>query len=429
MLIDELTIVALSSGLPPSGIAVVRISGPAAPGLAAAFGVAPLAPRVASLRTIRSPSDGTMLDRALCLAFAEGASATGEAMLELHLHGGPALVERILDEATARPGVRLARPGEFTLRAVLAGRMGLAEAEALAELIEARSEAERRRASRLAGGALDREAAAWRGELVGAMALVEAALDFSDEGDVLVDAAAADTMVAGLRARLARTLAASAGADRLTEGYHIVFAGPPNAGKSSLVNALAGIDAALVSTEAGTTRDVVSVPLTLGDYRVTLHDTAGVRQGAHGVEALGIARTEERIGSADLVVEVTSPDTRPLGIAGALRVLHKADLAAGPVAGGTSVRDPASIEAFRVRLAELARDGLAGAEAALVTRGRQREALAAALAALDEALAAGPLEIKAEGLRGAALALARLTGEIGIEDVLDDVFGRFCIGK
>lgn len=424
------TVVALSSGLPPSGIAVVRASGPHVPALVKAFGLGELTPRVAALRTVRSPSNGAVLDRALCLLFDEGASATGEAVLELHCHGSPALIERVLQDAQIVPGVRLADPGEFTMRAVLSGAMDLTSAEAMAELIEARTEAERRRATRLAGGAVARHAQHWRADLTSALALCEAALDFSDEGDVLVDTAAVDTIAATLAASLVNVLADSSGAERLSDGFHIVVAGPPNAGKSSLVNALAENEAALVSDEPGTTRDVISVPLVLAGYRVTLHDTAGVRSGASGVEALGIARTHERLAAADLVLEVRSPDTEPLKLADALVVHHKSDLAPAPAATlATSLDDASSLQTLRSVIAEKAHAGLAGAEAALLTRERQRRAVAGAVDHLEEAIGTTALELKAEGLRRAARSLGRLTGEIGIEDVLDDVFGRFCIGK
>lgn len=425
---------ALSSGPPPSGIAVVRASGPEAGFLAAAFGLGALEPRRAVLKAVRSPVDGAVLDRALVLWFAGPASATGEDVLELHLHGGPALVERVLSDAVTVPGVRAAEPGEFTLRAVLHGRMDLPGAEALADLIEARSEAERRRAARLAEGALSRRVTDWRRRLVHALALAEAHLDFADEDDVAGDGASVDCEILPLRDEIAAVLAQSAGAEKLSDGFHIALVGPPNAGKSSLLNALAGRDAAIVSPEACTTRDVVSVEIELGGYRVTVSDTAGLREGAAGVEALGIARTEALSATADLVVEVRRPDTNPVHNPRAtFVVMHKADLLAetppGSVDLATSLRDAGSIEALRDRLSECARAGIASAESALVTRTRQRSALSGVVAGLDEAAAARALELKAEGLRLAAEAMGRMTGEIGIEDVLDDVFKRFCIGK
>ena len=327
-------------------------------------------------------------------------------------------VERILSDAVTVQGVRMAEAGEFTLRAVLAGRMGLAEAEALADLIEARTEAERRRATRLAEGALSARVADWRKRLITLAAEVEAHLDFADEGDV-GGTPAIDAAAEALAVEIDTVLAESTDADRLTDGYHIAIVGPPNAGKSTLLNALAGRNAAIVSPEPGTTRDVVSVVTELAGYRVTLHDTAGVRDGAIGIEAEGIARTHAAMGTADLVVEVRSPDTVPLDIAGAgLMVWHKADLVS-PANGtlGTSMADPASIAALRACLAIHVTAGLADAEDALVTRARQRDALSAVSSAVRNAATPIPLELKAEELRLACAAMARMTGEIGIEDV------------
>ncbi|GAB5374067.1 MAG: tRNA uridine-5-carboxymethylaminomethyl(34) synthesis GTPase MnmE [Acuticoccus sp.] len=422
---------ALSSGSPPSGVAVVRISGPEAAAVAAAFGAEGLSPRRAVLRALRAPSDGAPVDSALCLSFPAPASATGEDVVEFHCHGSPAVVDRVLSEAVALKGVRMAEPGEFTLRAVLSGKMGLADAEALADLIAARTEGERRRALRLSQGALSDRLADWRQRLIGLLALCEAHIDFADEGDVGGSAPDVDGGVSALGREMATVLAQSRDADKLTDGFRIVLVGPPNAGKSSLVNALAGRRVALVSEEAGTTRDVVSVTLDLGGYRAIISDTAGVREGTAGVEAMGIARTREELGVADFVVEVRSPDTQPLMRGDAdLVVAHKCDL--GPIAGAglaTDIGDPSSIEALAQRLTEATATGLGGAENALVTRARQRSAMGDVLAALQEAGATSHLELKAEALRSGCHAMGRLTGEIGVEDVLDDVFGRFCIGK
>jgi len=401
--------------------------------LAQAFGIGALEPRRAVLRAVRSPVDGTLLDRALVIRFAAPASATGEDVLEIHLHGGPALVERVLSDAMTVAGVRAAEPGEFTLRAVLNGRIDLPGAEALADLIEARSEAEMRRAARLADGALARRIADWRSRLLRALALAEAHLDFADEGDVAGGGDDVDAQIVPLRDEIAAVLTASVGAEKLSDGFGVALVGPPNAGKSSLLNALAGRDAAIVSPEAGTTRDVVAVEIELGGYRVTVSDTAGLREDAAGIEALGVARAEALMRNADLVVEVRSPDTVPVAPPRAgLVVMHKADLLeTAPLSAdvATSIHDPSSVAHLRGLLAEHARAGMTSAESALVTRARQRSALTGVVSGLDEAAAAGPLELKAEGLRLAADAMGRMTGEIGIEDVLDDVFKRFCIGK
>ncbi|MEM6846585.1 MAG: tRNA uridine-5-carboxymethylaminomethyl(34) synthesis GTPase MnmE [Pseudomonadota bacterium] len=426
------TIIALSSGLPPSGVAVIRISGPAAGTVADAFAAMPLRPRRAHLRAIHSPVDGTKLDDAICLWFPAPASATGEDTLEFHCHGGPALVERVLADAVTLHRVRAAEPGEFTMRAVLNGRMGLSEAEALGDLIHARSEAERRRATRLADGALSRALSDWRARLIAALALCEAHLDFTDEGDVpgVVDV---NPPLIALAAEIEVALGNSIDAEKLTDGFVIALVGPPNAGKSSLFNAIVGLDRALVSDEAGTTRDVVTAELELAGFRVILADTAGQRAEASGVEAMGIARSGEMMRRADLVLEVRSPDTVSLDPPQPLAIAHKSELAPAwwqPHAlARTSLSDPASIEGLRARLTEQVREGLAGAEAALITRARQRSALQASLAGLHEAIEASPLEVKAEGLRHALGGIARVTGEVGVEDVLDDVFGRFCIGK
>jgi tRNA modification GTPase len=426
------TIVALSSGLPPSGIAVVRASGPDAAALGAAFGATTLVPRRASLRTLASPVDGARLDTAICIFFPAPASATGEDVVEFHLHGSPALVDRVLRDAVTLPGLRVAGPGEFTLRAVLNGRMDLVAAEGLADLLDARTEAERRRATGLAGGALSDRLAAWRRRLVDLLALAEAHLDFPDEGDIPSEVDVAAPALA-LAAEIDRVVAESSGAEKLTDGVLVALVGPPNAGKSSLLNLIAGREAAIVSPEAGTTRDVVTVTLDLGGYRATLADTAGLRDGARGVEALGIERTRALAAAADIVVSVRSPDTEALpDPAGAIRVGHKVDIAPAGWGGDrilTSAADPASIDRLASTLAAEVRGRLAGAEAALVTRARQREALADVVAALREAAVVRPLEIAVEHLRDAAAAHARLTGEIGVEDVLDAVFGRFCIGK
>ncbi|MEM9224759.1 MAG: tRNA uridine-5-carboxymethylaminomethyl(34) synthesis GTPase MnmE [Pseudomonadota bacterium] len=422
---------ALSSGPPPSGVSVIRISGPDASAVAVAFGATDLPPRKASLRTLYGPDDGEPIDRALCLFFPAPRSATGEDVVEFQCHGSPAVIDRVLSEAVAHSGVRAAEPGEFTLRSVLSGRMGLADAEALADLIDARTEAERRRALRLSEGALTARLGDWKDRLVSALALCEAHLDFTDEGDVPDGGPAVDDALEPLREEIAKTLLGSRDAEKLTDGFRIVLAGPPNAGKSSLINAVAGRAVALVSEEAGTTRDVVTVTVDLGGYRVILADTAGVRDGASGIEALGIDRTLVELSGADLIVEVQSPDTTPLSLRHRdIVVAHKADLGASPEADhATSISDTASIERFVRSLAARVASGMSSSEAALVTRARQRSALSAIDDALGEALSTAHLELKAEALRTACHAMGRLTGEIDVEDILDDVFGRFCIGK
>lgn len=424
------TIVALSSGRPPSAIAIVRASGPRAVALAEAFGVRALRPRCPTLRPLISPRDGTIVDRALCLHFPAPTTSTGEDVVEFHCHGGPAVVERMLSDAVTVAGVRMAEPGEFTLRAVLNGRMGLADAEALADLIEARTEAERRRALRLAEGALSRRVEAWRGELIGLLADAESRLDFADEGDVPDDLHGLGARCAAAAATISAVLEESADAEKLTDGFHIVLAGAPNAGKSTLLNALTRSEASIVTPEAGTTRDVVGVTIDLDGFRVTIQDTAGLRDDALGVEAIGIDRTRSRMASADLVIEVVSPDTsRVPGLDADIVVAHKSDLGACIGGVATSVRDLATVDTLRNHISARVSAAMRPAEAALVTRARQRSALSACVSRLMEAAGEPNLELQAEALRLACLEMARMTGEIGIEDVLDDVFGRFCIGK
>lgn len=423
------TIVALSSGRPPSAIAIVRVSGPEAVALAASFGVTGLTPRRASLRRLVSPVDGALLDRAVCVHFPGPETSTGEDIVEFHCHGSPAIVERVLADAVTLSGVRMAEPGEYTLRAVLNGRMGMADAEALADLIEARTEGERRRALRLSEGALSVRVAEWRARLIGLLADAESRLDFADEGDVPDDLTDLAGRCDTLAREIATVLSDSSDADKLTDGFHIVLTGSPNAGKSSLINALTAREAAIVTPEAGTTRDVVAVTIDLGGYKVTLEDTAGLRDGATGVEAIGIARTRERIARADLVIAVISPDTTATDVPADLVVHHKADLGGPAGALATSITDPASIDRLRDLLRERVAEAMRPAEAALVTRARQRSALGACVARLTDAAGEGQLELQAEALRLACYEMARMTGEIGIEDVLDDVFGRFCIGK
>ena len=422
---------ALSSGPPPSGIAIVRVSGPEAAAVAAAFGAGDLVPRRASLRALKAPGDGELIDHALCLLFRGPASATGEDMVEFQCHGSPAVVDRILAEAVALPDVRAAEPGEFTLRAVFSGQMGLADAESLADLIDARTEAERRRALRLSQGALSQRLEDWRARLITLLSLCEAHIDFADESDVPDGAPPVDAATSPILREITEALAGSRDADKLTDGYRIVLVGPPNAGKSSLINALAGRRVALVSPEAGTTRDVVSVTLDLGGYRAVVSDTAGVRELADGIEALGIARTREELEQADYVVEVRSADTAPLSLPRVdLVVGHKSDVASvDGVDLSTSLSDPDSIEALARRLSAATARGLSGAENALVTRVRQRSALVKVADALSDSLATSHLELKAECLRSACRGIGRLTGDIDVEEILDDVFGRFCIGK
>jgi tRNA modification GTPase len=450
------TIVAPASGAGLAAIAVIRLSGPAARAVLEALcgGVPPA--RHAALRDIGPPRRPT-IDRGLVLWFPAPLSFTGEDMAELHVHGGRAVVAAVIEAVLSFPGTRLAEPGEFARRAFENGKLDLTEVEGLADLVQAETEAQRRQALAQAQGSLRRLYDGWRDELLRAQALIEAGLDFADEGDVIADVGVkAESIVATLRASIARHLAERSG-ERLRDGLSVVIAGPPNAGKSSLMNALARRDVAIVSEEAGTTRDVIEVHLDLGGVPVMLIDTAGLREAAGAVEAEGISRALARAGDADLVlwlVDATAPQwDAPAGLipdqSGQTRtnpevipvkprvilVLNKIDLAPGTGAGREAVRVSAKtgegigvlVETLAERAAIAAQSG-AGASA--LTRTRHRVELEAVQAALerfgDRSLSP---ELKAEELRIAANHLGRLTGRIDVEEVLGAIFAEFCIGK
>jgi tRNA modification GTPase len=441
------TIVAPASGMSLAAVAVIRISGPNARAvLDALCGGAP-PPRHASLRAI-GLAGAPLIDRGLVLMFEGPSSFTGEDMAELHVHGGRAVIGAAIDAVLTLPGTRLAEPGEFARRAFENGKLDLTEVEGLADLINAETEAQRRQALAQAEGSLRALYENWRAELVRAQALIEAGLDFADEGDVIADVAAkADPIVKKLRAAIARHLSEKSG-ERLRDGFKVVIAGAPNAGKSSLLNALAKRDAAIVSEEAGTTRDVIEVHLDLGGVPVMLIDTAGLREAEGKVEAEGIRRALARAGDADLVlwiVDATAPQWNPPqgiasrsageGSAAAVTILNKIDLAPGEGAGRNSLRVSAKtgegIEQLIDALAEKAVLGTGqGAGAPVLTRARHRVELEAAHAALERCgnRASAP-ELKAEELRIAGHHLGRLTGRIDVEEVLGAIFAEFCIGK
>ncbi len=416
-------------------MAVIRLSGPeAGPVLAALGGPLPPARRL-SLRTLRDPADGTVLDKAL-VAFLPGpATYSGEDMAELHLHGGAAVRAGVLAALARQPGCRAAGPGEFTRRAVLNGRMDLAEAEGVADLIDAETEGQRRQALRQLDGALSRQVAAWREEAIDLLAGAEAALDFSDEGDV--DEDGLDAALLG-RAQALRDAVASALADgrrgeRLREGFWVVLAGEPNAGKSTLLNALARRDAAIVSEIPGTTRDAIEVRLDLDGLPVVLVDTAGLRETDEAVEAEGIRRSRARIAAADLVLALVPPGGAPpdLGGAPALTVRTKADLhseASGDLAvsAKTGLGLPALLDALR----DHAEAGL-GQGDALITRARHRDALERCLGHLDRlCTGAGHVlpELAAEDSASPCGRSAR-SGACRCGGCAGSLFAGFCIGK
>lgn len=433
------TIFALASGAGRAAVAVLRISGPGSAAVVQALAGRLPPPRHASLRRLRNAA-GEVLDQALVLWFPAPGSYTGEDSAELHLHGGPAVVAAVA-EALVATGARPAEPGEFTRRAFLHGKLDLTGAEGIADLIEAETEAQRRQALRQAGGALSRLYAGWAERLTRLLARQEAFIEFEDEdlpGDL--DArVAADA--AALAAELTAHLQDGGRGERLRDGLAFAIIGAPNAGKSSLLNALAGREAAIVSARAGTTRDVVEVRLALGGVPVTLADTAGLREAGDEIEAEGIRRARQRAGEAALVLALFAcdapPDAETLAALppDALVIASKADLGVVPrtIAGRPplvlSVRTGAGVEALRARLAEEAARLAGLTTAAAITRPRHRAAVQEALHWLS-VLADAPMpELRAEALRAAVSALGRITGRVGVEQVLDLVFGEFCIGK
>ena len=443
--VSSATVFALSTAPGRAAIAVFRITGPLAAGaLERLTGLAAPAPRRATRVDIRDPDSGEILDDGLALRFPAPASYTGEELVELHLHGGRATVEAVGLALGRIPGLAPAGPGDFTRRAFLAGKLDLTRVEAVADLIDAETEAQRRQAMRQAGGALAALYDGWREDLIGALARLEAVIDFPDEDLPPETGAALAETVASLARDVARHLADARRGERLRDGVAVAVLGPPNVGKSSLVNALARRDVAIVAAEAGTTRDAIEVHLDLGGYPAILTDTAGLREAAGEVEEEGIRRALARAGDADLRLvmldaRAPEPDGTLAGLidGGALVVLNKTDLCDAPppaeVAGAAALPVSAltgdGLDALTGRL-RAAVEGCAAAGASPApTRLRHRLALEACLAALERAEAQPEAELRAEDLRAAAAALGRLTGRVGVEDVLDAIFRDFCIGK
>ena len=423
------TIFALSSGRPPAAVAVIRSSGPHAFAAAEALmGRLPPA-RQPVLATLRAPSSGVVIDQALVLRFDGPASATGENVVEYQCHGGRAVVDALLAALGGLPGMRLAQPGEFTRRAFTNGRIDLTEAEGLADLLEAETESQRRAALLLAEGGLRRQAEAWRKRLVDLSARAEAAIDYV--GDEHETAADEDALAAEARA-LADELAAWLGrprAEPLKAGLRVVVAGPPNAGKSSLVNALAESEKAIVTDIAGTTRDAIEVPMAIDGVPIVLIDTAGLRASEDRVEMIGIGRAESQMQQADVLVWLGEPATAPVH-RGLIPIHAKADRAdRGAAPNGSlavSVVTGQGLAELATAIATAARD-LLPVEGEVALNRRQASAMADAAQALQ---VAGPeLVMTAEALRLARSAFDRLSGRAGVEDMLEALFGRFCLGK
>jgi len=429
------TIFALASARGKSGVAVIRVSGPGAEAAALALVGSLPEPRVAGVR--RLLLDGEVLDEAVVLRFAAGASFTGEDVVEFHVHGSLATTTAVLRALAAQPGLRMAEPGEFTRRALENGRLDLTQVEGLADLIDAETEAQRRQALRVLSGRIGERTEGWRARLIRAAALIEATIDFADE-DVPVDVG---PEVSALIAEVARDLRAEVrgfgASEVIRDGFEVAIVGRPNAGKSTLLNALAGREAAITSEVAGTTRDVIEVRMDIRGFAVTLLDTAGLRDTEDLVEGIGVRRALERAELADLRVflgdggEVPLLEPRP----GDIVLRGKADLfEAVPMEGVLSVsgKTGSGLDALVAEIGARVSEKAAGAGA--ITRERHRAAVLRALGALESAevhVEAGPesSEFAAEDLRTAARALDSLVGRIDVEDLLDEIFARFCIGK
>jgi tRNA modification GTPase len=448
----EQTIFALSSGRPPSAISIVRMSGAeAGTALVALTGKMP-APRLATRALLRD-AGRQPIDDAVVLWFPGPASATGEDVAEFHVHGGRAVLAALFAALAALGDVRAAEPGEFTRRAFENGKLDLTEAEGLDDLIHADTDRQRRQALRQLNGLLGDRARRWRQEIIEASALIEAGIDFSDEGDVPAELTApALAKIKTLLGEIQEVLSPHARSERLRDGLVVAIAGPPNVGKSTLMNQLARREVAIVSPHAGTTRDVIEVQLDLDGYPVTVIDTAGIRDTDDPVEQEGVRRARSRAAEADLVLWMSDAqhgEGRPSLDATVWMVRNKIDLdgagrikpAGGPLADSGTGHDEAgfAISASRgdgigeliAALISFARDYFGVGEGALIGRERQRGLLQQTAASLQRSIAAVPAgeELAAEDLRAAAYSLGRLLGRVDVEDILEVIFRDFCIGK
>lgn len=458
------TIFALSSGRPPAAIAIVRVSGPRANVAMQLLAGRIPSPRTAS-RALLSDVNQQPIDDAVILWWPGPKSATGEDIAEFHVHGGRAVVAALLDALASIEGLRSADPGEFTRRALENGKLDLTEAEGLDDLIHADTDRQRRQALRQLKGVLGDRARDWRARIIAASAMIEAGIDFPDEGDVPAELMApALREIAALLAEIEDVLAAQGRSERLRDGLVVAIAGPPNVGKSTLINRLARRDVAIVSPQAGTTRDVIEVQLDLDGYPVTVIDTAGIRDTDDPVEREGVRRARARAADADLVLWLADRDGDLPTLDGAAPmwiVRNKIDLDTGNFdvtrwgidaanlrqaqsGVATELRQEGSDTDFAISavrgdgipglmtaLVAFAGDYFGGSESGLITRQRQRVMLRTSVDMLQRSMSVARLgdELVAEDLRGAADCLGRLLGRVDVEDVLDSIFHEFCIGK
>jgi len=448
---EPTTIFALSSGVGKSGVAVIRISGPAAQNTIERLTGRLPKPRSATLRLIKNPADETIIDQSLILWFPGPQSFTGEDIAEFHIHGGRAVINGLIDVLANEPGLRAAEPGEFTRRAFENGKLDLTETEGLADLIDAETEAQRNQALRQLGGGLSTIYEAWRHNLIKAQSLIEAEIDFSDEEDVLPEAInAAANLVKTLKSEISTHLEGQKRGEIIRDGFRVVLAGPPNVGKSSILNALANRDAAITSPIAGTTRDAIEVFLDLNGWPVHITDTAGIHDAddISEIEREGISRSLKHAKNANLVIWVMDlskpgthkPPPKDLNRDGQalITIINKTDLAEPDkklhlphINLGISAKSGCHVADLINIIAQKAADQMAGHDAPVITRARHREHLNACNQAMAQFLEFPDreLELRAEDLRQAASAIGRITGRIDVEDILDDLFSSFCIGK
>ncbi|HEY1722605.1 MAG TPA: tRNA uridine-5-carboxymethylaminomethyl(34) synthesis GTPase MnmE [Magnetospirillaceae bacterium] len=438
------TIFALASAPGKSGVAVFRISGVKAAAALEALTSEPLPDARRLVRAVVRDARGEIIDDGLVAWFPKPHSFTGEDVVELHLHGGRA-VANALGDALVTQGLRPAEPGEFSRRAFIAGKLDLTRAEGIADLVDAETAAQRRQALRQMGGALATIVEGWRGRLLRAQAHIEAEIDFVEDGLPQELGVEAKGVLTRLADEMAKSLADQRRGERLRDGFQVVLLGPPNVGKSSIINKLAGRDAAIVAASAGTTRDVIEVHLDLGGFPVTIADTAGLREAEGEVEAEGIRRSRSRAEDADLrlvVFDATAlprldPEARAMLGPNAIALFNKRDVAAGMLpesldgAGvlALSAKTGLGFDSLVSTIATKASDALEAGGAAVLTRARHRAAVTQAEIALRQALRAALPELVAEDVRHAADALGRITGRIDIEEMLDVIFREFCIGK
>lgn len=423
------TIFALATAPGKAGVAVIRISGGSAFQIGKRLCGSLPKTRVAVVRTILD-SDNAPIDKALVLVFEAGASFTGEDVVELHLHGSPAIQKAVLAELSKQQCARLAEPGEFTRRALENGCLDLSQVEALSDLIEAETEAQRKQAMRIMSGELSETVEIWRQDLIHAAALLEATIDFADE-EVPVDVTAdVRSLITKTMSDLKKEIAGSFVAERIRDGFRVAIVGPPNIGKSTLLNRLAGRDAAITSEIAGTTRDVIEVSMDISGLPVTLLDTAGIRETADHVESLGIERALDRASDADLRVILVEKGEKPIiePVDDDLVLQGKADLIGEGVSGMTGE----GVDDLIQRMSDTLSKRSLGARSAI--NARHRQAIERAQVALEDALIQlghGPdrYDLSAENLRYAIRSLSSLIGLVDVEHILDDVFSNFCLGK